>query len=51
MVDGVVLNLCYGGKVVIVIGGFKGIGEGIVREFGKNLFFVIFRGVLLFLLK
>lgn len=31
------LNLRYVGKVIIVIGGFKGIGEGVVREFGKNV--------------
>lgn len=31
-------NLRYNGKVTIVTGGSKGIGEGIVREFGKNMF-------------
>ena len=33
-------KLRYKGKVTIVTGGSKGIGEGIVREFGKNLFIV-----------
>ena len=31
-------HLRYKGKVTIVTGGSKGIGEGIVREFGKNTF-------------
>ena len=30
-------NLRYAGKVTIVTGGSKGIGEGVVREFGKNV--------------
>ena len=30
-------NLRYAGKVTIVTGGSKGIGEGVVREFGKNM--------------
>ena len=33
-------KLRYKGKVTIVTGGSKGIGEGIVREFGKKLFIV-----------
>lgn len=36
MTEGVVSNLRYSGKVAIVTGGSKGIGEGIVREFGKK---------------
>ena len=31
--------LRYINKVVLVTGGSKGIGEGIVRDFGKNQFF------------
>ena len=30
-------RLRYKDKIVIVTGGSKGIGEGIVREFGKQL--------------
>ena len=33
-------QLRYKGKVTIVTGGSKGIGEGVVREFGKSLFIV-----------
>lgn len=29
-------NLRYEGKVTIVTGGTQGIGEGVVREFGKE---------------
>lgn len=36
-------KLRYDGKVTIVTGGSKGIGEGIVREFGENLFIVKLR--------
>ena len=37
MAESVASNLRYGGKVAIVSGGSKGIGEGIVREFGKQI--------------
>lgn len=40
-------NLRYSGKVTIVTGGSKGIGEGIVREFGKIVFRIEFQTVLI----